>query len=179
MLKPLILSEWKSKTPALQLLSKYLLTCYQCCGFALHKLSHFHHTLKHLDFVSVWQNPVTEQSKKVKEVGAVFLNVKKEKKKALFPLLSSDGAFNTYSREPSWWMLQLVYRCPPDSAHLTFPAFCLPYGDLNRSEPLLPSSALPSGNAALLTLQAAAVRVGWVGAGPALLAHRLSHSLCW
>lgn len=81
MLKPLILSEWKSKTPALQLLSKYLLTCYQCCGFALHKLSHFHHTLKHLDFVSVWQNPVTEQSKKVKEVGAVFLNVKRKKKK--------------------------------------------------------------------------------------------------
>lgn len=81
MLKPLILSEWKSKTPALQLLSKYLLTCYQCCGFALHKLSHFHHTLKHLDFVSVWQNPVTEQSKKVKEVGAVFLNVKKKRKK--------------------------------------------------------------------------------------------------
>lgn len=81
MLKLLILSEWKSKTPALQLLSKYLLTCYQCCGFALHKLSHFHHTLKHLDFVSVWQNPVTEQSKKVKEVGAVILNVKKKRKK--------------------------------------------------------------------------------------------------
>lgn len=44
---------------------------------------------------------------------------------------------------------------------LSLPAcVCIEYDDLNRSESLPPSSALPSGNAALLALQAAAVRVG-------------------
>lgn len=111
-----------------------------------------------------------------------------------FPLLSSNGVnlnIGQQRHHPECCSLSAslsiypsasVCLCPsqffclPQALCFCSPTLCLLYGDLNWSESLFPflSSALPSGNAALHTLQAAAVRVGWVGAGPTLPAHTLS-----